>query len=167
MAGKGGTPRAPSFREMNLDFWLKGGGKGVGVGRGRRKWGKEGGLEGRFEGEFGQVQGSLERWEGRGRWGRGEGGGGQGGVQGGREEGKGQGRQVRVQSSSSSSWSWWDCEGKRGFFERISDGSWWGREREISSRPLLTQVNTQTSFKRDILKRKNLHSIMLKTSKDV
>ena len=49
LAGKGGAPRAPSFREMNLDFWLKGGGKGGGgregmgggVGRGRRRWGKE------------------------------------------------------------------------------------------------------------------------------
>ena len=28
MAGKGGAPRAPSFRDMNLDFWLKGGGEG-------------------------------------------------------------------------------------------------------------------------------------------
>ena len=37
-----------------------------GVGRGGRRWGKEGGLEWRFEGGFGQVQGSLERWEGRG-----------------------------------------------------------------------------------------------------
>ena len=30
MAGKGGALRALSFREMNLDFWLKGGGKGGG-----------------------------------------------------------------------------------------------------------------------------------------
>ena len=33
VAGKGGAPRAPSFREVNLDFWLKGGGKGGGEGR--------------------------------------------------------------------------------------------------------------------------------------
>ena len=33
MAGKGGAPRAPSFRDMNLDFGLMGGG---------RRWGKEG-----------------------------------------------------------------------------------------------------------------------------
>ena len=42
---------------------------GEGVGRGERKWGKEGGLRRRFEGGFGQAQGSLGRWEGRGRWG--------------------------------------------------------------------------------------------------
>ena len=36
MAGKGGAPRAPSFREVNLDFWLEGGGKGGG--RGGRGW---------------------------------------------------------------------------------------------------------------------------------
>ena len=47
---------------------------GEGVGRGERKWGKEGGLRRRFEGGFGQAQGSLGRWVGRGRWGRGEGG---------------------------------------------------------------------------------------------
>ena len=80
MAGKGGAPRAPSFRDMNLDFELKGGGRGGGgeggeegrVGRRGRKWGKEGGLGGRFEGGFGQVQGSLEKLEGRGRWGTGK-----------------------------------------------------------------------------------------------
>ena len=86
--GKGGAPRAPSFRDMNLDFWLKGGGKGGGeeregmgggVGREGRKWWKEGGLGKRFEGGFGQVQGSLERWGGRGRWVKGEGGGRSGG----------------------------------------------------------------------------------------
>ena len=44
---------------------------GGGLGGGGRRWGKEGGLERRFEGGFGQVQGSLEKWEGRGRWGRG------------------------------------------------------------------------------------------------
>ena len=103
---------------------------GEGVGRGERKWGKEGGLRRRFEGGFGQAQGSLGRWEGRGRWGRGEGGGGQGEVQGGREEGKGQGHQARVQSSSSGSWSWWGCEGKKGFWRGFQmDGSWWGREK--------------------------------------
>ena len=110
-----------------------------GVGRGGRRWGKEGGLEWRFEGGFGQVQGSLEKWEGRGRWGRGEGGGGRGGVQGGMEkweggeggeEGKGQGCQVQVQSSSSGSWSWWDCEGRRGCWRGFQmDDSWWRRER--------------------------------------
>ena len=30
MAGKGGAPRAPFIRDMNLDFWHKGGGKGGG-----------------------------------------------------------------------------------------------------------------------------------------
>ena len=39
MAGKGGAPRAPSFRDMSLDFWLKGGGKGGGGGEGGG-WGK-------------------------------------------------------------------------------------------------------------------------------
>ena len=29
MAGKGGAPRAPSFREVNLDFWLEEGGVDV------------------------------------------------------------------------------------------------------------------------------------------
>ena len=38
MAGKGGAPRAPSFRDMSLDFCLKGGGKGGG--RGGGGWGK-------------------------------------------------------------------------------------------------------------------------------
>ena len=38
MAGKGGAPRAPSFRGVNLDFWLEGGGKGGG--RGGRGLGK-------------------------------------------------------------------------------------------------------------------------------
>ena len=42
MAGKGGALRAPSFREVNLDFWLEGGGKGGG--RGGRGW--RGGLGG-------------------------------------------------------------------------------------------------------------------------
>ena len=37
MAGKGGAPRAPSFRDMSLDFWLKG---GKGGGRGGGGWGK-------------------------------------------------------------------------------------------------------------------------------
>ena len=66
------------------------------VGRGGRRWGKEGGLEWRFEGGFGQVQGSLGRWEGRGRWGRGEGGGE---VRGGfkAERGRGRGRDVRFE----------------------------------------------------------------------
>ena len=69
-----------------------------GVGRGGRRWGKEGGLEWRFEGGFGQVQGSLERWEGRGRWGRGEGGVE---VRGGfkAERGRGRGRDV-----------WFECK---------------------------------------------------------
>ena len=55
MAGKGGAPRAPSFRDMNLDFWLKGGGKGGGEGRGGdggRGW--EGGEEMREGGGVGE-----------------------------------------------------------------------------------------------------------------
>ena len=35
MAGKEGARRAPSFRDMNLDFWLKGVGKGGERGGGR------------------------------------------------------------------------------------------------------------------------------------
>ena len=45
MAGKGGAPRAPSFREVNLDFWLEGGGKGGGREGGDEGGGWEGGEE--------------------------------------------------------------------------------------------------------------------------
>ena len=45
MAGKGGAPRAPSFREVNLDFWLEGGGRGWrgGLGGGGGGGGRRGG----------------------------------------------------------------------------------------------------------------------------
>ena len=60
----------------------------------------------------------------------GEGGGEGRGVQGGREEGKGRGHQARVQSSSSGSWSWWDCEGRRPSWSNqslfIKDRAIWG-----------------------------------------
>ena len=59
-----------------------------------RKRERRGMKEGRFEEGFGQVQGCLEKWEGRGRWGRGGGGGevrGEFKVVG---EGKGQEHQV-------------------------------------------------------------------------
>ena len=72
-------------------------------------------------------------------WKGGEGGEGEGEGRGGEVRGgfkavgkreKGQGHQARVQSSSSGSWSWWDCEGKRGFWRGFQmDGSRWGRER--------------------------------------
>ena len=61
-----------------------------GVGRGGRRWGKEGGLEWRFEGGFGQVQGSLEKWEGR-EVGERKGGEVRGGFK--AERGRGRGRE--------------------------------------------------------------------------
>ena len=56
MTGKGGALRAPSFREMNLDFWLKGGGKGGELGE---EMGEGGGLGKRFGGGFGHKKNHI------------------------------------------------------------------------------------------------------------
>ena len=81
-------------------------------------------------------------WKGgKGGEGGGEGRGGE--VRGGfkAEGGRGRGRDVwfECKSSSSGSWSWWDCEGRRGCWRGFQmDGSWWGRERGVEL--LLTWV---------------------------